>query len=97
MIHSWPGTSASPAIHSAVTLAAQLTPAHWTEDAACRWMTPAEADLAFFSPGPLSAATAELCSLCPVRAECESAGVGEEGRWGGRSQNGLGGGVQGVA
>lgn len=46
-------------------------------------------DIDVFFPGPgekISEEVAEVCGSCTVRKECETAGMGEYGIWGGLSE-----------
>lgn len=65
-------------------LTAYLKPPAWHALAACAGMGPA----AFFPEGRGSspAAGLEVCSGCPVVAECREAGAGELGVWGGTTE-----------
>ena len=48
-----------------------LMPPEWTEDAACKDLTPQKADQLFFpARGHSSDAGRALCSSCPVAQEC---------------------------
>lgn len=62
----------------------------WMDAAACKDMTPAEADRAFFASGGVSKRTAALCNSCPVRLKCLSyaqQNTEEYGVWGGIQAN----------
>lgn len=62
----------------------------WQVRAACRGMAPVDGSKGhhpFFPDNKHVADTVvELCRGCPVRSECEDAGVDQVGVWGGKSQ-----------
>ena len=56
----------------------------WKEQAACQDKPPE-----WWVSGPVDVVdqrAAEVCAVCPVRAECETAGIGEAGVYGGVSE-----------
>lgn len=55
----------------------------WHARAACRDTNP----VVFFPrPGESDGVARRICAECPVREQCEQAGMGEGGIWGGLSE-----------